>query len=623
MSQTKKHNEPSTFAVAAIMRNEGPYILEWIAFHRSLGVENFIVADNVSDDGSSDLLTALHDVGIIHRIPFPHVPGQAPQLPAYAEIIRLFGSKFEWLAFIDADEFLLPTDGSHRVDGILSCVNEDIGAIAVNWAIYGSSGRVEPGDGLVVERFQHRAAQDCHINKHYKSILRSKAYASNENHPHGFNLLPEYRLAYPCGGTVQFDRAGHSGISSKVEWSKLRLQHYVIKSQTEFLLKKAARGRAMTNLNLRDFDFFRNHDKNDIHEKLPVWLIDSTEREIERIRLLLSENNVPDQVVNLDKTLKDLSLPKNPGKGVIDSFEIKGSVVSLNGWAITSSLSRAETFDLRIGNTKVERFTVTRNARPDVGRHYPGADLHCGFSIYFSVLDIPIDAPTTAAISLHVPEQNLQLSSAAPLMFPADMVNRLDAVVVPTSPSMPKPASEALRDAMKSSRCYLEYGTGGSTLMACEAGVPLAIGVESDWAWMWAVKNSISKYPQAADFHLLYADIGVTHEWGFASNENGWKKWHNYPLGAWDKCNELGATPDVVLIDGRFRAACFFATLLFARPNCRIFFDDYLDRPYYQHIEEHLKPVQVIDRMGLFSVPTTVDRDRVWLSLVRSIPDQR
>lgn len=36
------------FSIASIIKNESPYILEWIAYHLSIGVEHFYIADNCS-----------------------------------------------------------------------------------------------------------------------------------------------------------------------------------------------------------------------------------------------------------------------------------------------------------------------------------------------------------------------------------------------------------------------------------------------------------------------------------------------------------------------------------------------------------------------------------------------
>ena len=96
-------------AIAAIFKNEAPYILEWIAFHRFVEIDHFFIADNNSDDGTTELLAALDRAGIVTHIPFPGKPDEAPQLPAYREIMRRHKNDADWFAFIDGDEFLLPT----------------------------------------------------------------------------------------------------------------------------------------------------------------------------------------------------------------------------------------------------------------------------------------------------------------------------------------------------------------------------------------------------------------------------------------------------------------------------------------------------------------------------------
>ncbi|QVV62182.1 glycosyltransferase family 2 protein, partial [Leclercia sp. Colony189] len=42
--------------VAAIIKNEMDALLEWIAYHRVVGVSGFIIADNGSNDGSRAFL---------------------------------------------------------------------------------------------------------------------------------------------------------------------------------------------------------------------------------------------------------------------------------------------------------------------------------------------------------------------------------------------------------------------------------------------------------------------------------------------------------------------------------------------------------------------------------------
>ncbi|HHF9309118.1 glycosyltransferase family 2 protein [Escherichia coli] len=94
--------------IAAIVKNEFAGLLEWIAYHRVLGVEGFVIADNGSRDGSRQLLSSLARLGIVTVIDQPDLVNQKPQLPAYERILRSCSRDIDLLAFIDADEFLLP-----------------------------------------------------------------------------------------------------------------------------------------------------------------------------------------------------------------------------------------------------------------------------------------------------------------------------------------------------------------------------------------------------------------------------------------------------------------------------------------------------------------------------------
>ncbi len=46
------------------MRNEGPYILEWLAHHRAIGVRDALIYSNDCDDGSDALLDLLAGAGM-------------------------------------------------------------------------------------------------------------------------------------------------------------------------------------------------------------------------------------------------------------------------------------------------------------------------------------------------------------------------------------------------------------------------------------------------------------------------------------------------------------------------------------------------------------------------------
>ncbi len=59
------------------------------------------------------------------------------------------GGDADWIAFIDADEFLTLTDGDGTILSLIQEIdkNPSVGAVAVNWAVYGSSSHKEETEG--------------------------------------------------------------------------------------------------------------------------------------------------------------------------------------------------------------------------------------------------------------------------------------------------------------------------------------------------------------------------------------------------------------------------------------------------------------------------------------------
>lgn len=169
-------------------------------------------------------------------------------------------------------------------------------------------------------------------------------------------------------------------------------------------------------------------------------------------------------------------------------------------------------------------------------------------------------------------------------------------------PELTFPPAEAafLSAAYDVAGTILEYGCGGSTVMASEIAETVVWSVESDQNFMNGVKTYLDQADTKAEVHLHHADVGPTGKWGAPKDAKAWRRWHHYPLGVWDL---VGFTqPDVVLIDGRFRAACFLATAFRTQAPVDVYWDDYTDRPKYHEVERFGPPVEVVGRMARFEV---------------------
>jgi hypothetical protein len=91
-------------AICCIVRDE-EYLVEWIEYHSLIGVTKFYIYDNGSAITVNQTLATYIDSGLVEVITFP---GEVMQLPAYDNCLEQYGSLCKWIAFIDADEFIVP-----------------------------------------------------------------------------------------------------------------------------------------------------------------------------------------------------------------------------------------------------------------------------------------------------------------------------------------------------------------------------------------------------------------------------------------------------------------------------------------------------------------------------------
>ena len=190
-----------------------------------------------------------------------------------------------------------------------------------------------------------------------------------------------------------------------------------------------------------------------------------------------------------------------------------------------------------------------------------------------------------------------------------------DISAVVDRPVLTMPAAEAAEVARRFSaaEAILEYGSGGTTVLAAELPGKTVLSVESDVKWLRKMRGYFEANPPLAKLTLHHGKIGRTKAWGQPMDDQHLRKWPGYALGIWDQPEFVH--PDVVLIDGRFRAACFLTTLFRIKRPVTVLWDDYIDRPSYHEVESLAKPVEMIGRMARFEVaPRPVPADRLaWI----------
>ena len=232
-------NEYTDLSICAIMKNEAPYVKEWIDYHRLVGVKRFYIYDNESEDNLKEVLTPYIEQGIVV---YKYYPGKNKQMIAYAECCQDYQDKTEWLSLTDTDEFIIPV------------VDKDIPsflqkykaypAVCINMIYYDSNKHEIRPQGGVLENY---------IRLEYDLEKRS------DNHQLKCIVQPSLVVSVPSchfynykdnrwGVTENFQeiKAEKNNVrarqfSNYVSINKIRINHYYCKSREE-AQAKVARG---------------------------------------------------------------------------------------------------------------------------------------------------------------------------------------------------------------------------------------------------------------------------------------------------------------------------------------------------------------------------------------------
>ena len=219
-------------AVCAIFKDEAPYLLEWLAFHKMIGVDMFYLYDNGSSDGGGEVIRRSRFARNVTLIDWPERPGQ---LSAYNHFRVHHARQFTWVAFIDIDEFIMPLASASIRQILLRNIYQPYAAILLQWLVFGPSGHIHRPDGLVIESYTRRLPQTADASRHVKTLVRTEHLLGIDYTPH----------AAECSGPACTTR-GENVLPYPIQPTECHdvmvINHYFTKSQEDWEFKRC-RGR--------------------------------------------------------------------------------------------------------------------------------------------------------------------------------------------------------------------------------------------------------------------------------------------------------------------------------------------------------------------------------------------
>lgn len=264
------------YALMTCVKNEGPFVLEFVAHHLVIGFNRIMIASNDCTDGTDDLLAALHSAGFVQHLDQVVAEGEIPQHAGYKKLRARFGlNGVEWLMVLDVDEFLhvslAGNSGYGTVQDLTRAAPPDIDIIALNALTFGPNLDAQWQPGRVCAQFTHRFQKKHSRNAMVKSLTRTPArFRGNHNH-HMMGFTQTHPLHVMRGDGSQF------ALDHSVPlWKSLRTlkpsdtcqnwahyNHYAVKTYDSFALRRA-RGRGAKAANAQDMvrhndDYFVAH----------------------------------------------------------------------------------------------------------------------------------------------------------------------------------------------------------------------------------------------------------------------------------------------------------------------------------------------------------------------------
>lgn len=240
--------------IVACMKNEGPYILEWISHHRAIGVDRFLIYTNGCEDGTDAILQRLDAMGVVEHRANDDWRGKSPQQFALNRAMdEPAVQDATWVLHIDVDEFVNVRTGDGTLAALLAALPPGTSAVALTWRLFGHAGITAFDDAPVMAQFTRAAPRHCpkpHIAWGFKTLLRTDGtYGKLSCHrPQKPDPAVRDRIVWvngsgqPMPGTFR-DRGWRSDLAT-IGYDLVQLNHYALRSAESFLIKRQ-RGRAL------------------------------------------------------------------------------------------------------------------------------------------------------------------------------------------------------------------------------------------------------------------------------------------------------------------------------------------------------------------------------------------
>ncbi|WP_306152460.1 glycosyltransferase family 2 protein [Roseovarius sp. MMSF_3281] len=256
-----------TYTVVSTMKNEGPFIIDWVAHYKTLGFDHILVCTNDCTDTTVDILLRLQEMGLVTQ----HntiVRSGGIHRSALRQASRRYDIVMDakWVFVCDVDEYLNIHMGDGSVQAMVEGSGEDSDVISVPWRIFGPNGIEAFSDTPVTQQFRMAelpwdAEERPNTGKFVKSLYTNQ-HKFQRMGLHAPVTLKEHiettKRVLPGGKdyVINGERTEHPPV-----FTEAQVNHYALRSMDSYLVKRA-RGRANHSHHVLGLDYWHKFNLN-------------------------------------------------------------------------------------------------------------------------------------------------------------------------------------------------------------------------------------------------------------------------------------------------------------------------------------------------------------------------
>lgn len=225
----------SYLVCTAWIKNEAPYLAEWIEFHLLQGFERFYIYDNRSTDNTLEVLDPYIKAGIVELRYYPPEVTSRKNFWVMKTTIDEFKGHHKWLFHHSIDEYMFCHESGKTVSEFLKDY-EPFSGVCVPWHYYGSNGHDTKTDGLVIERFTEHIIDQ---NNTIKTIIKPEHTVDSVGNPHVYFYNVGAPPAVYSNKIPHVTTNPHRGALDNPHYNlnDIRINHYVTMSKEEYETK--------------------------------------------------------------------------------------------------------------------------------------------------------------------------------------------------------------------------------------------------------------------------------------------------------------------------------------------------------------------------------------------------